>query len=215
MSFCAADAETCLSHEPASVHTARAVYSYSLEMFPKKKELWLAASVLEKDYGTPDSLETVLLSAVKSCPHAEILWLMAAKEKWLLGNVPGARAILLEAFELNPQSEQIWLAAVKLEWENNERKNAQALLNKAVSEDVSIAIINNNGIIKFFMLIVVQREMAPSPRVWLKSALLEREMGDARQALLFIDQAIKKYPTYAKFYMMAGQICSDQGGPGD
>lgn len=89
--------------------------------------------MLEKDHGTPDSLDAMLLAAVKQCPRAEVLWLMAAKEKWLAGSVPQARAILVEAFEANPQSEQIWLAASKLEWENDETRNAKILLSKAVS----------------------------------------------------------------------------------
>ena len=50
-------------------------------------------------------------------------------------------------------SRQVWLAAVKLEWENDERERARILLSKA-------------------------RGRAPSERVWMKSALLERECGD-------------------------------------
>ncbi len=126
------DAETCLTHSPPAVHTARAIYKRALEIFPTKKTLWLAAAVLEKEHGSNIELESILLQAVKKCPRAETLWLMAAKEKWLSGNVSGARAILLEAFEANPQSEQIWLAAVKLEWENGETGNARILLSKAV-----------------------------------------------------------------------------------
>ena len=48
---------------------------------------------------------------------------------------------------------QIWLAAAKLEWESNEIERARAVLHRA-------------------------RVRAPSPRVYMKSALLERECGD-------------------------------------
>ena len=47
---------------------------------------------------------------------------------------------------------------MKLEWENNEIQRARVLLAKA-------------------------RERAPSPRVWMKSALLEREQADIARTL--------------------------------
>jgi pre-mRNA-processing factor 6 len=53
------------------------------------------------------------------------------------------------------------------------------------------------------------RERSPSERVWLKSALLEREVGDYSEALRLLDDGITKYPSFSKFYMMAGQICDE------
>ena len=136
------DAEACLSRTPIPCkETARAIYKHAISFFPGKKSIWLAYAALEKDHGTPQSLENTLKEAVKYCPQAEVLWLMAAKEKWLAGDVPGARAILVEAFDANPDSEQIWLAAVKLEWENGEYTRARILLSKA-------------------------RDRASSPRIW-------------------------------------------------
>lgn len=182
------DAETCLLYTPTvtvpCIETARAIYAHSLTLYPTKKTLWLASAMLEKDHGTPESLENVLKEAVKYCPQAEVLWLMAAKEKWIHNNVPAARAILMEAFDANPESEQVWLAAVKLEWENNEYTRARMLLAKA-------------------------RDRSPSARIWMKSALLERECGDIDQELVLLDEAIKKYPAYGKYYMMAGQACCE------
>lgn len=179
------DAEICASQRgtvPPSPHTARAILDTALAAFPSKKSLWQQAAMLEKEFGTAESLDAKLREGVKHCPHAEVLWLMAAKEKWLSGSVPAARAILLEAFSANPESEQIWLAAVKLEWESGEIDRTRTLLNKA-------------------------RERASSARVWLKSSLLEVETENYTVALQLIDQAIKKYPTSFKFYLMAGQIC--------
>jgi len=174
------DADTCLSNEPPCVITSRAILSYALEIFPYKKSLWQQAAMLEKQHGNKEDLESLLKKGVQHCPQAEILWLMAAKEKWLSNNIPDARAILLEAFNANPKSEQIWLAAVKLEWENNEFLRAKLLLSKA-------------------------RERAPSERIWLKSALLEQETKEYSNVLKLLDEGISLYPTYAKFYMMAGQ----------
>ena len=43
---------------------------------------------------------------------------------------------------------------------------------------------------------------------------MERELGDVQQTLILLDEGIKKYPSYHKFYLMAGQICYNEGGPG-
>lgn len=80
------DAETCLARQPkSSVETARAIYEYALSVFRNNKSIWLAASVLEKQHGTPESLDKLLRDAVQHCSKAEVLWLLAAKEKWLQG----------------------------------------------------------------------------------------------------------------------------------
>lgn len=47
--------------------------------------LFRGAAQLEKSHGTRESLDDLLLRAVKYCPQAEVLWLMAAKEKWMAG----------------------------------------------------------------------------------------------------------------------------------
>lgn len=99
----------------------------------------------------------------------------------------GARDILREAFGAIPTSQQIWLAAIKLEWQNNEFDRARALLTKA-------------------------REHASCESVWLKSALLERELGQPQVAVNLLLEAIKlpQYAHFAKFYMLAGQIYTEE-----
>jgi pre-mRNA-processing factor 6 len=180
------DADACLNRPAGSisVETARAIYKRCIEVYPNKKSVWLAAAMLEKQHGTSEKLDSMLLEAVKHCPHAEILWLMAAKEKWINGDIGSARAILVEAFDVNSNSEQIWLAAVKLEWETKEISRARMLLSKA-------------------------RDRASTERVWLKSALLEREVGAIPEELTLLDEAINRYPTFHKYYLMAGQACDE------
>ena len=80
---------------------------------------------------------------------------MAAKEKWLAGDVDGARIILQEAFAANDDKESLWLAAWKLEFENRELERARRLLERARD-----------------------RPSSSTPRVWMKSAIVEREMGN-------------------------------------
>ena len=44
----------------------------------------------------------------------------------------------------------------------------------------------------------------------MKSALLEREIGESTRALELLDEGIAKYPAFAKLYMMAGQVCMEE-----
>ncbi len=70
---------------------------------------------------------------------------------------------------------------MKLEWENNDFERARILLKKAC-------------------------DRAPTAKVWMKAALLERELQAPDAALKLIDTALPSYPTFAKLYMMAGQV---------
>ena len=112
----------------------------------------MKASLLEEKYGTPESLDSLLSQAVQNCPRAWQLWLKYAKEKWLRNDVVAARKILASAFEANSDNEEIWLAAVKLENRAKEVERARLLLQRA-------------------------RDKASTERVWMKSALFEREHG--------------------------------------
>lgn len=176
------DAKDALSR--GSVATARAIIAHALAAFPIKRSLWMQAMDMERKNGSPDSLDAVLAEASKRLPKVELFWLFRAKERWLAGEIDKAREILTEAFAENPNSEAVWLAASKLEWETGEIERARLLLQRA-------------------------RERAPSGRVYMKSALLEREERKFPDALSLIDDGLKEYSTFAKLYMKGGQICSD------
>ncbi|TFK38187.1 PRP1 splicing factor, N-terminal-domain-containing protein [Crucibulum laeve] len=163
------------------VGTARAVLAYALKVYPDRRSLWMRAAELEKSHGTRESFDAILQRAVHHCPQAEVLWLMAAKEKWLAGDVPASRRVLEEAFVANPESEKIWLAAVKLEAENGELMVARELLIRA-------------------------RTVADTERIWMKSAVFERQQGQVDTALETLATALKKFPKFAKLYMIQGQI---------
>lgn len=101
-----------------ALESARAVYAFTLNAFPKKKGIWTRAAFFEREHGTVEAYEELLKKATENCPDAENLWLMHAKSRWQCGDVEGARQILSQAFRHNPNSEEIWTAAVKLESEN-------------------------------------------------------------------------------------------------
>ncbi|XP_077241716.1 protein STABILIZED1-like [Tasmannia lanceolata] len=174
-----ADAEECKKR--GSIDTARAIYAHALTVFLTKKSIWLKAAQLEKSHGTRESLDALLRKAVTYRPEAEVLWLMGAKEKWLAGDVPAARAILQEAYAAIPNSEEIWLAAFKLEFENHEPKRARMLLAKA-------------------------RERGGTERVWMKSVIVERELGDVSEERRLLEEGLKLFPSFFKLWLMLGQL---------
>ncbi|OBZ68819.1 Pre-mRNA-processing factor 6 [Grifola frondosa] len=187
----------------SNVGTARAILAYALRVFPDKKNLWRKAAALEKAHGTRESLDAILTRAVHHCPQAEVLWLMWAKEKWLAGDVPAAREVLERAFVANPESEQIWLAAVKLEAENKELGVARELLVRARTvadtERVSFHVpFHNLSPDELFIADLM------------KSAVFERQQGQTSTALETLATALKKYPKFAKLYMIQGQIHQSQ-----
>ena len=175
------DAKNTLAR--GSVATARAILAHALQEFPSKRVLWMQAVELERNHGSKESLDDVLKAASERLPRVEIFWLLRAKEQWIADQVDTAREILTQAFAANPDSESVWLAAAKLEWETGEIERARVLLQRA-------------------------RERAPTNRVYMKSALLERERGRFPEALELLEEGMSKYPDFPKLYMMGGQICS-------
>ncbi|KAL6865625.1 U4/U6 x U5 tri-snRNP complex subunit Prp1 [Amphichorda felina] len=169
--------------------TARAIYAYALRVFVNSKTMWTAAADLERNHGTRESLWQVLEKAVEACPKSEDLWMMLAKEKWQAGEVDGARLVLKRAFNQNPNNEDIWLAAVKLESENGNEEQARKLLE-------------------------IAREQAPTDRVWTKSVVFERVLGNTEMALDLTLQALQLFPAAPKLWMLKGQIYEDSGKTG-
>jgi len=103
--------------------------------------------------------------------------------------VPGARAVLAEAFAANPDSESVWLAAFKLEFETGEVARARAILAKARAGGAGAA----------------------SPRIWMKSAILERAVGDGAAEGVILADAITRFPTFAKLHLMRAQAAVRAG----
>jgi len=77
------------------------------------------------------------------------------------------------------------LAAVKLEAENGELGVAKELLVRA-------------------------RMIADTERIWMKSAVFERQRGQISTALDTLAKALVKFPKFAKLYMIQGQIHQSQ-----
>ncbi|KAK8792789.1 hypothetical protein WA158_004953 [Blastocystis sp. Blastoise] len=181
-----ADASNCVNN--GSIETARAIYAYTLGVFPDREDIWLKSTELEEKYGTPSSTASLLKTAVSHCPHSELLWLMSAKLQYRkLHDIDMARKVLEEAILINNSnkefvsSERIWLAAMQIEYENNNFDRARDILAKS-------------------------RASCKSPRVWMKSALLEWELNNYQEEETILLEAKDKYPSYDKLWMMLGQL---------
>lgn len=61
--------QECL--KKGKVETARAIYSHALQVFPGKKSVWINAAKLEKEHGTPETLDAMLKKAVSYCPQVK------------------------------------------------------------------------------------------------------------------------------------------------
>ena len=180
-----ADAAECMGRQ--SYETARAIYKVATDTFPGKKSAWIAAAELERVVGDSEAMDAVLKNAVKRCPRAVVLWLMAAKELWVRGDVPGARSVLEEAFIANPDSEDVWLAAFKLEFESRQPDRARMLLQKAREK------ATENG-------------TASSERVFVKAAIVEREVGDTNAERKILKEGLNAHTSARKLWLMLGQL---------
>ncbi|KAJ6632539.1 hypothetical protein B0H10DRAFT_1938134 [Mycena sp. CBHHK59/15] len=201
-----------------SASDARLLLARAVEIIPQFVELWLALARLEpferakavlikvgkptlrvaksgslrpiywrrrhKKTTIPGGISTkdsLLGDAVKRCPTSEGLWLMLPEKKKNDGNVAAAREVLERAVSAIPECEGVWLAAAKLEAESGKIALARALLLKA-------------------------RNVAKTGWVWMKAAVFERQQDNLNKTLLIIDTALSRFPTFAKLYMIQGQI---------
>lgn len=159
---------------------ARAIHARLTRTFQSRTHLWQTYAGFERRNDDPLREEKVLEEAVGYCPQAEILWLMLAKHKWNTGGVERAREALSRAFEANPESQMIWLAAAKVETETGEYEKAKSILRRAASQ-------------------------APSSTIYMKSALLERQLSNRRGELKLLEGGLQRYPRAVKLWLMLAQ----------
>ncbi|KAI8939122.1 hypothetical protein NX059_004956 [Plenodomus lindquistii] len=161
--------------------TARAILGHAVSVFPYSTTVWHASADLEKHHGTTESLLSVLERAVNACPNSESLWLMYAREMWQSGNPEGARKVLGRSFEQLPGNENLYTRAVDFEVDAGNYDQARSFLQ-------------------------VARESAATDRIFMKSAVLERQLGNYEAALDICNQALQNWPQSWKLHAVKGQI---------
>ncbi len=161
--------------------TARAILGHAVSVFPYSTTVWHASADLEKHHGTVESLLSVLERAVNACPSSESLWLLYAREMWHSGDPEGARKVLFRSFEQLPDNENLYTRAVDLEVDAGNYERARSFLQ-------------------------VARESAATDRIFMKSAVLERQLENYETAIDICNQGLQNWPGSWKLHAIKGQI---------
>jgi pre-mRNA-processing factor 6 len=166
--------------------TARATVAYAVNVFPYSTTVWHAWADLEKRHGTQDALLALLEKAVNACPNSETLWLLYTREMWQAGRMDDARAIVGRSFNQLPGNENLYLRAIDLEIDAGQTEMARNLFK-------------------------IARESAGTDRLYMKSAQLERELGNFEGALDLCNEGLQMWPGSWKLHAIKGQIYESLG----
>ncbi|KAI4906190.1 hypothetical protein J4E90_010773 [Alternaria incomplexa] len=161
--------------------TARAILGFAVAIFPYSTTVWHASTDLEKHHGTTDTLLSVLERAVNACPNSESLWLQYAREMWQSGNPEGARQVLGRSFEALPGNEMLYTRAVDFEVDAGNYEQARSFLQ-------------------------IARESAATDRIYMKSAVLERQLENYETAIDICNQGLQNWPGSWKLHAIKGQV---------
>lgn len=166
--------------EKGCLHLARAFYHHLTRTFANDIAVWTSFTEFERRQDEFKQMQKVLEDAILFCQGADVLWLMLAKDKWKRNGAEAARDVLRRAFEVLPDRESIWLAAAKVETESGEFDRARHILETA-------------------------RSKAPSSKVYMKSALLERQLGHCNAEKQLLCRGLEAFPNGEKLWLMLAQ----------
>ncbi|KAL0675297.1 hypothetical protein Bca4012_003278 [Brassica carinata] len=153
-----------------------------------RKRTWLADAEMSKKRGFIETARAIYEHSLTVFLNKKSIWLKAALLEKSHGSRASLDAFLRKAVTNVPQAEILWLMGAKekllageLEYENKEMERARMLLAKA-------------------------RERVESERVWMKSAIVERELSHVEEERRLIDEGLKQFPTFFKFWLMLVQL---------
>jgi pre-mRNA-processing factor 6 len=173
------DSKSSLSHNRPQ--TARAILGHCVSVFPYSTTVWHASADLEKHHGTTETLLSVLERAVNACPSSESLWLLYAREMWQSGDPEQARRVLGRSFEALPGNEMLYTRAVDFEVDAGNFDQAKTFLE-------------------------IARESAATDRIFIKSAVLERQLENYEAAIDICNQGLQNWPGSWKLHAIKGQL---------
>ncbi|MCH88135.1 pre-mRNA-processing factor 6-like, partial [Trifolium medium] len=123
----------------------------------------------------------VLKKGIRYIPDSVRLYKALAE----LSNEEDASVLLNSAIEHYPLHVEMWFAL-----ERNDEK-AMLLLDKARQRGVTLAKACDRGV---------------TQRVWMKSALVERELGKIEEERELLLEGLKQFPSFYKLWLMLGQL---------
>ena len=113
-----------------------------------------------------------------------IFILKYTKHVWKKLNQPTlALSVLRDEYEKNPESEHLCLALQKLLRAESQFLEAEELLKRGIAG-----------------------KFENSQRVWLQAVQLQRQLNNHQQALVLVNQALEKFSTNFKLWLMKAQI---------
>ncbi|VDN50508.1 unnamed protein product [Dracunculus medinensis] len=183
------DAESFVARD--AFECARAVYAHALLVYPNKKSIWFAAAHFERNHGTMcvdfffkghSQLGSVSLSDSESYDQ-----------------------LLSKAVEKCPKAETLWLMYAKSKWMAGDVRGSREILARAFQLESE-----NNEYQRARKLLEKAREIAPSPRIFIKSVRLEWCLRDLEAAKKLLLRALDDYSDTSKLYLMMGQILSQE-----
>ncbi|CAN8070286.1 unnamed protein product, partial [Agarophyton chilense] len=158
--------------------------------------VWATFADFERRGGELGRAQEVLRRGIASCGGTVTLWLMLAKDRWKAEGAEAGRAVLREALAKNGEHEEIWLAAAKIETESGELRKAREMLRQGREG------AGRGG---------VGSERA-SARVFMKSALVERQIEDAEAERQLLEAGLRAHANAEKLWLMLAQWHERRGG---
>ena len=187
------DAESCLvaksfddnGGETSFKHTARAIFNHALSNFPTKQALWLGLASLEKQHGGPESLGAVLERDTE---------------------VSGCRAVVAHGCQGEVDNHERRACCPT---HSPGRRSLQRRLGGGLAGRREARVGDRELRQGARELYRKGREALPSrPRLRMKAILLEMERGKRSDAVSLVKEALEKFPSFFKFYLLAAECCT-------
>ncbi|PSN61374.1 hypothetical protein BS50DRAFT_534023 [Corynespora cassiicola Philippines] len=179
------DAKSCITRQKYA--TARAILNHAASIFPSSTTVWTALIELERSHGIKDeagdnvSLFSALERAVEACETSETLWLLYVRELWHAGKIEEARTVLQQSFKKLGGNVSLYSRAVEFEVDAGNYDQARHFL-------------------------AIARNSSPTDRIFVKSAVLERQLGNNEGAIDFCNEGLQNWPGCWKLHAVKGQI---------
>ncbi|KAF8876393.1 hypothetical protein BD779DRAFT_1475648 [Infundibulicybe gibba] len=171
-------------------------------------DTWVGDAESAESRGMMGTARAVLAYALKVYPDRKSLWRRAAELEKTHGTRQSLDAILTRAVHHCPQAEVLWLMSAKEKWLAGDVPAAREVLEHLVGRVKLEAENGELGVAR--ELLVRARTVADTERIWMKSAVFERQQGQLSTALETLAAALTKFPKFAKLYMIQGQIYQSQ-----
>lgn len=160
------------------------LYKEATRSLPHKKSIWRRSIFYARDFLSLSEFKTVCREAAAACPKCVVIWLAFAKHIWNSAeSTDEACEILRQALQQigNNCDLVILLAEILISALNYEEAR---LVLKSGRENTS----------------------KESQRCWMKSVILERNLGNLKDALSLVLEATAKFPEFDKLWLMRCQL---------